>query len=72
MAVFVLAHTHIATFVLGVWVTLVGAGVPVVSAGVPTFHPTIVRRAVTITDELTLCIGGVGGTVLGALAVTCF
>ena len=44
-----LGNTHIATFVLGVGVTLLGAGVPVVSAGVATFHPTIFIRTLAIT-----------------------
>ena len=44
-----LPNTHIATFVLGVGVTLLGAGVPVVSAGVATFHPTVFIRTLAIT-----------------------
>ena len=63
------AHTHIATFVLSVRVTLLGAGVPLVSAGVLTLHPVIFIR--TVADDLTLSVGGVGRTVLGTLAVTC-
>ena len=63
----VLAHTHVATFVL-VRVTLLGAGVPLVSAGVATFNPTIFIR--TVADDPSLGISGVGGTVLGTLAVT--
>ena len=64
-----LVYTHVATFVL-VRVTLLGAGVPLVSAGVATFHPTIFIR--TVADDLTLDIGGVGGTVRGTLAVAGF
>ena len=60
------SDTHVATFVLPIWVTLLGAGVPVF-AGVPTFHPTILIW--TVADDLTLSIGSVGGTVLGALAI---
>ena len=61
-----LLNTHVATFVLPIWVTLLGAGVPVF-AGVPTFHPTILIW--TVADDLTLNIGGVGGTVLRTLAI---
>ena len=59
-------HTHVATFVLP-RITLPCAGVPLVSAGVPTFSPTIFIR--TVADDLALCIGGVGWTVLGTLVV---
>ena len=65
----VLVHTHVATFVLVRWVTLLGAGVPLVSAGVPTFPPTIFIR--TVADDLTLSTSSVGGTVLWTLAITC-
>ena len=65
----VLVNTHIATFELSLWVTLLGAGVPP-PAGVATFAPAIFSR--TVADDLTLRIGGVGGTVLGTLVVTCF
>ena len=64
-----LVNTHVATFVVSVWVTLLGAGVPFVSAGVATFHPTIFIR--TVADDLVLSTGGVRGTVLGTFVVTC-
>ena len=54
-------NTHVTTFVL-VRVTFLSAGVPLVSACVATFHPTIFSR--TVADDLTLGVGGVGGTIL--------
>ena len=65
----VLFNTDVATFVFKVRVTLLGAGVPLVSAGVSAFHPTIFIR--TVAEDLTLCIGGTGGTVLWTLVITC-
>ena len=65
----VLVYTHVATFVLSVRVTLVGAGVPLVSAGVATLQPTIFMR--TVADDHILSIGGVGRAVLWTLVVTC-
>ena len=67
----VIVHTHVATFVLSVRITLLGAGVPIVSTGVATLHPTIFIRTVAITDNLIVDICGVGRTVLRTLIVTC-
>ena len=64
----VFVYTHVATFVLSVRVTLLGAGVPVFTLAF-TFHPTILGR--TVADFLSLTIGCVSGTVLGTLAITC-
>ena len=55
------AHTHIATFVLSFWVTLLGT-LPLVSTFVITHHPSSLIW--TVAGCVSLSVGGVGGTIL--------